>query len=161
MLTVAPSRGLTAQFDPDTQVLPVPGTASFLLRVENTGNTEDAYTAVIMGSDGPVTASLDGLDGQPTQTIPLFRLPGLATGAILLHADLEALGRGTVTVRVTVSDGSLAASATANVTSRPRSCDQTQIETPRHRGVRPACHLDGVRRRPRRARRSRRGPSPS
>jgi hypothetical protein len=29
------------------QVLPVPGTSSFLLLVNNTGNTEDAYTATV------------------------------------------------------------------------------------------------------------------
>ena len=41
-----------------TKVLPVPGTSSFLLLVNNTGNTEDAYTATIMGTSGPVTANL-------------------------------------------------------------------------------------------------------
>jgi hypothetical protein len=135
-LAVAPSRGLTVRFDPDTQVLPVPGTASFLLQVDNTGNTEDAYTAVIMGSDGPVTASLEGLGGQPTQAIPLFRLPELATGAILLRANLQALGQGKVTVQVRSSDGSLAATATATVSSQAGPSESgplattTQIEAP-------------------------------
>ena len=60
--------------------MPEPGTASFLLLVNNTGNVEDAYKADITGTGGPITASLIGLDGQPTPAIPLFRLPGLATG---------------------------------------------------------------------------------
>ena len=117
-MAVPQSQGLSVRFDPDTQVLPNPGTATFLLRVDNTGNTEDAYTAVIMGTDGAVTASLDGLDGQPTQSIPVFRLPGLATGAILLRADLLATGQGTVTIAVrSLSNGALVATATAIVTA--------------------------------------------
>jgi hypothetical protein len=99
-LTIPDSTGLTASFTPATQTLPAPGMATFLLNVNNTGNTEDAYTAVITGSNGPVTATLMGLDGQPTQTIPVFRLPGLSTGAILLQANLADLGTGAVTVQV-------------------------------------------------------------
>src|SRR5262249_9154505 len=83
-LTVPPTVGMTAELSPATQVLPVPGTSSFVLLVHNTGNTEDSYTATITGSAGPITASLTGLDGSPAQTIPVFRLPGLSTGAILL-----------------------------------------------------------------------------
>ena len=99
-LTIPASTGLTASFSPATQTLPAPGMATFLLNVNNTGNTEDAYTATITGSNGPVTATLMGLDGQPTQSIPVFRLPGLSSGAILLQASLAALGTGTVTVQV-------------------------------------------------------------
>src|SRR5262249_32933373 len=99
-LTIAPAQGLAAHFDPAAQVLPVPGTSSFLLLVDNTGNTEDAYTATVMGTTGPVTASLMGLDGRPTQAVPVFRLPGLSTGAILLQTNLAAAGQGDVTVQV-------------------------------------------------------------
>ena len=99
-LTIPASTGLTASFSPATQTLPTPGMATFLLNVNNTGNTEDAYTATITGSNGPVTATLMGLDGQPTQTIPVFRLPGLSTGAILLQASLAAVGTGAVSVQV-------------------------------------------------------------
>jgi uncharacterized membrane protein len=100
-LTISTMQAMTAQFSPASQNLPKPGTASFLLLVNNIGNTEDAYTAKITGTTGPLTASLTGLDGQPTQTIPIFRLPGLSTGAILLEAPITAIGQGTITVRVT------------------------------------------------------------
>jgi hypothetical protein len=72
-----------------------------LLLVRNTGHTEDAFTATIMGTSGPVPANLAGLDGQPAQTIPLFRLPGLGTGTIVLNASISATATGTVTVAVT------------------------------------------------------------
>src|SRR5262249_2876940 len=50
--------------------------------------------------------------------IPVFRLPGLASGAILLRADLAAFGQGTVTVEVrSLTDARLVASATATVTA--------------------------------------------
>src|SRR5262249_25639357 len=115
-LAVAPFVGLTSSFDPGAKVIPVPGTADFLLLVNNTGNTDDAYSATILTTSGPIRASRAGLDGQPTHTIPLFRLPGLATGAILLHTDLASAGEGDVTVRVTsLSDPSRIATATATV----------------------------------------------
>src|SRR5581483_5614469 len=86
-VSIAPSVGLASHFDPAIRVLPIPGTSSFLLLVDNTGNTEDTYTATILGTDGPVTAQLVGLDGRPTQAVPLFRLPGLASGALLLQTN--------------------------------------------------------------------------
>ena len=91
---------MTAEFSPASQTLSSPGTATFLLMVQNTGNTEDSYSATIMGTNGPVTATLVGLDGSPTQSIPTFILPGLSTGAIELQVDLSAVGQGTVTVQV-------------------------------------------------------------
>jgi hypothetical protein len=99
-LIIAPSTGMTAQFSPPAQTLPAPGPATFLLQVDNTGNTEDLYSATISGTSGPVIASLVGLDGLPTQSISLFRLPGLATGTISLQATLTGPGQGTVTVVV-------------------------------------------------------------
>ena len=86
--------------------------------VNNTGNIEGAYTAVITGMSGPVTAHLVGLDGQPTQTISRFVLPGLSFGTFLLHADLAAMGQGTVTVQVrSLSDAAMTATATATVSA--------------------------------------------
>ena len=74
--------------------------ATFLLMVHNTGNTEDSYSATIIGTNGPVTATLVGLDGSPTQSISTFILPGLSTGAIELQVSLAQLGQGMVTVQV-------------------------------------------------------------
>ncbi len=99
-LAIPATSGMTAEFSPATQTLSAPGTATFLLMVHNTGNTEDSYSATIIGANGPVTATLVGLDGSPTQSIPTFILPGLSTGAIELQVDLSAVGTGTVTVQV-------------------------------------------------------------
>ena len=56
-----------------------------------------------------------GLDGQPTQSIPTFRLPGLSTGAILLQADLAAARNGAVTVKVKSRTTTLTSDNTATV----------------------------------------------
>jgi hypothetical protein len=107
---------MTASFSPASQTLSRPGTATFLLMVHNTGNTDDSYSATIMGANGPVTATLVGLDGSPTQSIPTFILPGLSTGAIELQADLSAIGMGTVTVEVqSLTNPAISATPVASV----------------------------------------------
>jgi hypothetical protein len=118
-LTIAGAPGLAADFSPASQVLPIPGTSDFLLEVHNTGNQLDSYTATITGTNGPVTASLVNPEtGQPTQTTPVFKVPGLATGVIMLHADLAQFGQGTVTVTVqSQSDPSMMSSPTATVSA--------------------------------------------
>jgi len=117
-LNIAPTQGMTAQFQEPTQVIPLPGTSDFLLLVNNTGNIQDSYSATIVGTSGPVTASLTGLDGNPTQSIPLFILPGLSTGAILLQTDLTAVGQGTVAVEVqSLSNPNETATVTATVST--------------------------------------------
>ncbi len=117
-LAIPGTTGLTASFSPGAQTLSAPGPARFLLLVQNTGNTEDSYTATITGSSGPVSASLVGLDGLPAQAVPVFRLPGLSTGAILLNTNLAAFGQGAVTVQIhSLTDGALVATATATVTA--------------------------------------------
>jgi hypothetical protein len=116
-LTIPTSKpGLSAQFSPASQTLSKPGPATLLLDVNNTGNTEGTYSATIIGTSGPVTASLIGLDGNPTGSIPLFGLPGLATGNLVLQATLTAAGTGTVTVQVTSSTG-VSVTETATVTT--------------------------------------------
>ena len=76
------------------------GTATFLLDVNNTGNSEDQYSATIVSTSGPVIASLVVLDGQSTQSIPIFGLPALGAGAISLQAKMTGPGQGTVTVLI-------------------------------------------------------------
>jgi uncharacterized membrane protein len=115
-LSIPTSQGMTAQFNPDTVTLQQVGPASFLLLVDNTGNLQDSYTATITSSSGPVTASLMGLDGQPTQTVPIFILPGLSTGAILLQANMTGVGQGIVNVQVnSLTNGAITATTTATV----------------------------------------------
>ena len=98
----------------------MPGTSSFLVLVHNTGNTEDSYTATIAGVSGPVLASLQGLDGSATQTIPLFRLPGLSSGAILLNATVTAGNDpGSITVRVqSTTNAAMTALVTASASAQ-------------------------------------------
>ncbi|HWB12842.1 MAG TPA: DUF4214 domain-containing protein [Pirellulales bacterium] len=116
-LSIASTQSMTAAFNPAQQTLVVPGQTSFLLQVNNTGNTEDSYSATIVGTTGPITANLVGLDGQPTQSVPLFILPGLASGAILLQVNATGTGQGTVTVLVqSLSNSSIQAAPTATIT---------------------------------------------
>jgi len=131
LLTIGNTQGLTGSLSPTVQILPIPGTTSFLLLVNNTGNTEDSYTASITGSSGPVAANLMGLDGNPTQSIPLFRLPGLSTGAILIQANLSAFGTGTVSVRVmSLSNNALTASETVTVSAALVAAKTQLVVTP-------------------------------
>ena len=92
-LAIPATTGMTADFSPASQTLSSPGTATFLLTVQNTGNTEDTYSATIIGANGPVTATLIGPDGSPTQSVPLFRLAGLSTGTIVLRLTSRRWGR--------------------------------------------------------------------
>jgi uncharacterized membrane protein len=115
-LTIGTNEGMTTGFRPSVQVLPLPGTADFLLLVQNTGNVADSYSATITGTSGPVSAHLLGLTGQSTQTIPTFILPALATGAIQVQADLSSPGQGKVTVEVqSLTNPNIQASSTATV----------------------------------------------
>jgi uncharacterized membrane protein len=117
-LTIPNATGMTAKLNPATQDLAAPGATSFLLTVNNTGNLEDSYTATIASTTGPVTASLNGLDGTPTQTSPIFRLPGLSSGALQLNAALSGAGTGTVTIQVkSLSDPTIASTVVATVTA--------------------------------------------
>lgn len=94
-------RAMDARIDPASVILPQPSAAEgVLLIVDNLGNVEDAYEAVIQGTTGPVGAQLVGLDGNPAASVPIFRLPGLGTASFSLRASLLAAGDATVTVRV-------------------------------------------------------------
>src|SRR5207248_715748 len=100
-VNVPSSNGVSAVFAPSQKGLPAPGPAVFSLQVQNTGNIEDAYSATITGTTGPITASLVDLSGNATQTVPVFRLPGLSLGQLTLNATLTANSPATVTVKVT------------------------------------------------------------
>ncbi len=120
-LTIAASHGMTAGFSPSTETLAAPGMATFLLTVHNTGNAEDSYSATIIGENGPVTATLVGLDGSPAQSIPTFFLPGLSTGEIEVEANAAEVGQGAFTVLVqSLSTSSISSSATATVVVTPQ-----------------------------------------
>ena len=126
-LNIRVTTGLAAHFDPAVKDLSIPGTAEFLLLVNNTGNTEDSYTATISATDGPITASLVGLDGHPTQTIPIFRLPGLATGTVRLNTSL-------------LTTGTRRGARESNVTNRCRIIsEETAVVTTQSSGPRLDC----------------------
>lgn len=111
-----PRDGLDARFVPPSAELPAPGDAGFVLEVDNLGNLEGAYRATIVGTSGPVSASLVGLVGEQTQDIELFVLPGGGRGAIPLAATLESPGVATVTVRVqTIADEPVILDVTATL----------------------------------------------
>ncbi len=114
-VAIPTTSGLTTSFTPSAITLPSPGPATFDMLIGNVGNLNDSYTATITGTTGGISASLIGLDGLPTQSIPLFQLPGTATGQLLLDTNLTTPGQGTVTVTVTDAAG-LVSSSTATVT---------------------------------------------
>lgn len=117
-LNIVATLGMTAAFDPASKALPAPGDATFRLAVQNTGNVEDSYQAVITGTTGPITAFLVGLDGTPAQSIPVFRLPALAAGAISLKISAQAGGLGSATVQIrSLTDGSIVSTSTATLSA--------------------------------------------
>jgi uncharacterized membrane protein len=115
-VTIDPSLGVSAVFAPAAKQLDLPGSTTFQLNVNNTGNTDDLYTATIVGKSGPVNVSLVGLDGKPTQSISAFRLTALGAGTIVLQADLTALEPANVTVEIrSLSDNSIVAQTMARI----------------------------------------------
>lgn len=108
--------GLTAVFAPPMVGVPLPGQASALLVLRNTGNTEDAYTARITEVVGALTASLVGATNQPVQETGALRLPGLASGAVLLRVAMTQPGTGALHVAVSsLRDSNLVAQAVLEV----------------------------------------------
>jgi uncharacterized membrane protein len=129
-LTIPQTRGLNTRFEPSSRTLVIPGTATFQLLVNNTGNTEDAFTATIIESQGAINANLLGLDGKVTQTIPVFRLPAFGQGAILLNASMQTVGSGSVRVQIrSLTDGSIISEsiATLQVTEAPVAIADTYL----------------------------------
>lgn len=136
-LNIPSTRGLTTRFEISEKTLGGPGISSFNLLVHNAGNTEDSYTATIIGTSGPITGSLIGLDGLPTQTIPVFRLPALAKGAITVNTAMPSLGQGVVRVQVrSLTDGTLVSESTAtlNVINDPPRLAITSLQADRAEG---------------------------
>ena len=118
-INIPVAAGLTSSFTPASVTLPAPAPADFTLLVGNSGNSADSYTATITGTTGGIAASLFGPDGLPAQSIPLFRLPGLSTGQLLLDTNLSAPGTGTVTVTITDAAG-VVSTSTATVIVSPQ-----------------------------------------
>ncbi|MBM4071704.1 MAG: DUF4114 domain-containing protein [Planctomycetes bacterium] len=114
---IAEHTGLATTFTPATKMLTAPGATSFLLIIQNTGNVEEAYEVSILSTTGPLTASINGQGGKPTQVISVIRIPGLHSGAVLVNAALAALQQGdvTVAVRSLTSDAAAAPVATIQV----------------------------------------------
>lgn len=112
---VPETHGLEAWFDPELVGLLNPGEAAALLLVRNTGNVEEPCRLEIVRTEGPVTAALLGPGGQATPSIASLRLPGLAGGAVLLHATLSDPQPGRVRVRLTsLTDPTRQAEASAH-----------------------------------------------
>lgn len=114
-IEIAGNKGLAGAFSVDS--LPAQQNPfSPLFFVENLGNLEDAYVAEIVSMTGIVSAVFIGLDGNPTATIPLFRLPGLTGAALPLLAQPGATGAGSITVRIrSLTDDSIIAADTLEI----------------------------------------------
>jgi large repetitive protein len=114
-VTIPATLGVTAVFNPQSQRLNALGSAVFPLNVQNTGTVEDAYSATIVSTSGPITASLVGLDGNPTQSIARFRLPGVSGGQLVLNATLTgSAADGVVTVKIqSLTNPAISATASA------------------------------------------------
>jgi transglutaminase-like putative cysteine protease/uncharacterized membrane protein len=117
-VTIPLTFAMETRFEEDTITLAAPGSGTFLLLVDNLGNGEDAYEATIIATSGPISATLIGLDGQAVHTVPIFRLPGLSTGVIVLNANLQGVGSGTITVQVrSLTDDSVVSQSVATLRS--------------------------------------------
>ena len=119
VVEIPETHGITARFQPPVHILENEGTALFLMEIENTGNVDEAFSASIDGATGPVAAALRGLDGQPAQSVPTFRLPGRSSGALALQTDLKALGEAHVTVAIAPHENGGGASDKAVVAAVP------------------------------------------
>ena len=130
-VSIPSTQGFTASLSPASQTLSQPGMATFTLFVQNTGNTQDSYSATITTTSGPVTANLVGVNASPTQSIPAFTLPGFSTAAIELEVDLAAIGKGTVAVVVqSLANPAIVMTAVATVgtaTSQPVPTDGPEV----------------------------------
>ena len=93
--------GVTAHFQPASQMVPVSGPAVFPLSVSNVGSVQDEYSAQITGVTGAVTASLMASDGTAVQTIPGFQVPGQSLAQLNLTVMPTAPTGGVVTVTIT------------------------------------------------------------
>jgi len=117
-IDVAPFMDVTAQFNPPAIARMRPGADELMLEINNVGNVEDSYTATIVATRGPMVAELIGTDGQPTQTIDQFIMPGLSQGVLKVASTLTDFGQGSITVRIqSLTDPAIAVDATVTVTA--------------------------------------------
>ncbi len=112
-----------------------PGTTGLVLEVKNTGNDDDRYTVAIIGTTGPVTASLIGPDGLPAQSIALFVLPALGTADLPLQATLNGPGQGTITVLVKSLTTGQESTVVATVSGQSTVIDGPQVLLVQRYGV--------------------------
>jgi large repetitive protein len=116
-VAVAGTRGVTASILPTpVSMESVPALTTVLAVIRNAGNVNDAYSASIVGTTGPVTATLTDLSGQHVQVVPQFYLEALGTGLLPLNIMLTGPGNGTVTVKIaSLTDPTLTATAVATI----------------------------------------------
>lgn len=115
-VTISAFAGFNAFFDPSVVILPAPAAITLPLFVENLGNVEQSYSASIIATTGSVTASLiNNVDDQPTQTIPVFILPGLTQGILEIAADVTGFGISTIIVGIFNENGELLTEVTATI----------------------------------------------
>ena len=111
-IAVSGTKGVSAAITPSpTSVQSTPGSVSLLFEANNTGNVQDTYTASIISTTGPVSASLNG-----GQSIALFPIPVLGNAEFPLNAEVTGAGTATVTVKVTsLTNSSISSQATVTI----------------------------------------------
>jgi uncharacterized membrane protein len=133
-VTVSGSQSVSAAISPSSPTVGSPGSVSLLFQANNTGNAVDHYTASIVNTTGPVTATLAG-----GQSISIFYIPALGNSEFPLNATLNGAGPATVTVKVTsLSNSSITGQATVTINTinagAPTAvASPTQANTPVHR----------------------------
>ncbi len=115
-VTVPPIKGVTAAILPSTtSVNSNPGTVNLLFDATNSGNVTDSYSAQIIGTTGPVTASLVN-NGSSVSSIPQFFTTAQGIAQFPLNATITGTGQSTVTVAVTsLSMPSVTSNATVTI----------------------------------------------
>ncbi len=126
-VTVVAERGLGLEITPQTHRLKQPQAATFLLAIENRGNTLEEYIATVDAVEGDLEAQFVSPTGELVGSLEGLRLPALSTGVIELIAVADRPTVGTVTVRV---ESLLDANYTATVTGMVSSCPWHNLTLP-------------------------------
>jgi hypothetical protein len=120
-VTIPPSSAVSVTGQPaSSTVSSTPTTRTVNVVVQNLGNVEDRYSVAIVGSTGPVAASLIDASGADVSSIGSITIPAFSTAAVRAAASITGAGPATVTVRATsLTAGSTQASATISFNPAP------------------------------------------
>ena len=143
-VTVKKSQSVTAAILPGSAAASSNNaTLGFLFDATNTGNVSDNYSAQIVATTGPVTASLVS-GGQSALSIASFYAPARGTAQFPLNATVSGPGTSTVTVRVTsLSTPSVASNATVTISGNGQAFPIAAVSSGGNTPVNRLALLDG------------------